>query len=235
MRMSIRRSKPLNQGRANWVDYLGVVNASGQFGWHHSCLQRGNRQRQGVPQTLGRLKESYGGALAIRERLEVSERWWGDLDGVGCAPASNPGRDKGWSGYWDPCELQWGVGSTGGRELGTKWGCKRRVMWRRGGPACNLWSGNFTCESLALGHNIFLIFFSQLLLPLLSPEILENLCVILIGSMLCIRSLQIWEGFGATSFELPSHRHKMGFQKQTKWGWVDSEKQGKVGFPTVFF
>jgi hypothetical protein len=61
--------------------------------------------------------------------------------------------------------------------------------------------------------------------------------MILTGSMPCMRTLNFLIetrfGFGPTSFKLPPNWYKMGFQKQTKQGWVGSEKQGKVGCPRV--
>jgi hypothetical protein len=53
---------------------------------------------------------------------------------------------------------------------------------------------------------------------------LDTLCLILIGSFFLLL-----KGFGAKSFKLPSHRYKMGVQKQREWGWVASEKQGEFG------
>jgi hypothetical protein len=46
-------------------------------------------------------------------------------------------------------------------------------------------------ESLALGHNTFLILLTQHLLLLLSPEMLDMIYLILTGLMLCMRSLKI--------------------------------------------
>jgi hypothetical protein len=80
--------------------------------------------------------------------------------------------------------------------------------------------GSFTSESLALGHNPFLILLTQLLLLLLSPEILDMLYLILTGLMLCMRSLKILKeirfGFWCHLLLNANPSVQMGFQKQTK-------------------
>jgi hypothetical protein len=100
----------------------------------------------------------------------------------------------------------------------------------------NRWLVSFMSESLTPGISRYPTLLTLLVLPLLSPMMLDTLCLIQTRSMPCIGSLKNLRetrfGFWFHLLKTATQLVQSGFSK-TKWGWVGSAKQGEVGFPRV--